>query len=1147
MGRGFQNPPLPWSELERRLAGRGSGMPLAAADAPDNRGARSPQPLRAKQTPQVPYAELHAHSHYSFLDGANAPEELLARAHELGLSGLALTDHNGLYGAAEFAEAARQHPNLDTVYGAELSLDLPADASGAPDPGGTHLLVLAEQQDGYHRLASALTEAQLAGGEKGHPNYEYEQLAEYANHQWAVLTGCRKGPLLRAYYSSENRREREQACVRELDKLTSLFGKEHVFVELTHHGHPGDDIRCVHLAELAARTGLPTVATGAVHAATRFDTQLAEAASAIRSRRSLDDLDPYLSASGSNFLRSGNAMRKLHHATPDAVPRTAELASQLAFPLEQARPKLPKLPVPEGHTLMTWLRELVWQGAAQRYPDADAHVHKRLERELAVIEQKNFPGYFLIVHDIVQEARRRGILCQGRGSAANSAVCYTLEITAVDSIRYNLPFERFLSSMREEEPDIDVDFDAARREEIIQYVYERYGRRNAAQVANVITYRPKVAVRDAAKALGYSSGQQRAFTRALERSSTLETHARKATTQPSSVPTSAPPNQVLDLATRLLTSPRHLGIHSGGMVITDRPVGEICPIEHARMPGRTVLQWDKESCASMGLVKFDLLSLGMLNALQQCFDMIHATTAERFDLDTIPKEEPGVYDMLCRADAIGVFQVESRAQLNTLPRLLPRKFEDLVIEIALIRPGPVQGGAVHPYLRRRSGEEPVTYSHPALEPVLARTLGVPLFQEQLMQLAMTVGGCSAEDADLLRRAMGSKRGVERIDRLKSQLFDGMAANGISSADAEHLYAQIEAFAGFGFAESHSISFALIVYASAWIKLHYPAVFLAGLLRAQPLGFYSPRSLVADARRHGVEVRSPDIFQSDVDSGIEPLNTDHTDPRFPPTGLPSCLNHDQPVPPPFDRNAPDTSLTHRRDANAAVRLGLTSIRGIDRKTAARIVQARGLQPFVDLADLARRANLRKSTLEALASSGACEGLGMTRREALWQAGPASLNREEFLPGTAPVVQPPLLPVLTPQEQVALDIWHTGIHSSEHPLELMRSELDTRHITRSDLLATRKSDELVSVAGIVTHRQRPGTAGGITFVTLEDERGSVNAIVWKRVWERHRALIRSAPALIIRGRLERSPEGLFHVIAQSFEELPAPRSVKSRDFQ
>lgn len=321
------------------------------------------------------------------------------------------------------------------------------------------------------------------------------------------------------------------------------------------------------------------------------------------------------------------------------------------------------------------------------------------------------------------------------------------------------------------------------------------------------------------------------------------------------------------------------------MVITDRPVGEICPIEHARMPGRTVLQWDKESCASMGLVKFDLLSLGMLNALQQCFDMIHATTAERFDLDTIPKEEPGVYDMLCRADAIGVFQVESRAQLNTLPRLLPRKFEDLVIEIALIRPGPVQGGAVHPYLRRRSGEEPVTYSHPALEPVLARTLGVPLFQEQLMQLAMTVGGCSAEDADLLRRAMGSKRGVERIDRLKSQLFDGMAANGISPADAEHLYAQIEAFAGFGFAESHSISFALIVYASAWIKLHYPAVFLAGLLRAQPLGFYSPRSLVADARRHGVEVRSPDIFQSDVDSGIEPLNTDHTDPRLPSTGLP----------------------------------------------------------------------------------------------------------------------------------------------------------------------------------------------------------------------------------------------------------------------
>jgi error-prone DNA polymerase len=1159
MGRGFGNPPLRWSELERRLSGRGAETSRTPRDetpepaAPHTAGSsqRSGGPRSKHTDDEVAYAELHAHSHYSFLDGANSPQQLLEEAARKQLSGLALTDHNGLYGAAEFADSAAQLATpIDTVYGAELTLELGHSPPEAADPGGTHLQVLAEGQAGYHQLAAAITEAQLRGKTKGRPDFQLEELAGFGRDNWVILTGCRKGALQRALCTDAPRSERQASAAAELDKLVSLFGHDRVYVELTNHGHPGDDIRCVELAELASRARLPTIATGGVHAATAFDTQLAEAASAIRARRSLTELDPHLGASGAAYLRSGRAMMRLHHRTPDAVTRSARLARQLAFSLQSAKPQLPDLTVPHGYTPMQRLRELVWNGVRKRYPDADAHVYERIERELQVIEQKDFPGYFLIVHDIVQEARRRGILCQGRGSAANSAVCYTLEITAVDSIRFRLPFERFLSSLREEEPDIDVDFDAARREEIIQYVYDRYGRKNAAQVANVITYRPKAAVRDAAKALGYSSGQQRAFTRGLERGSHLE-HEPNI------------PQPVLSLAQRLLTSPRHLGIHSGGMVITRQPVGEVCPIEHARMPGRTVLQWDKESCASMGLVKFDLLSLGMLNALQQCFDLIAQTTGEVWNLDSIPKEEPGVYDMLCRADAVGLFQVESRAQLNTLPRLLPRRFEDLVIEIALIRPGPVQGGAVHPYLRRRAGLEPVTFAHPSLEPVLGRTLGIPLFQEQLMQIAMTIGDCSAEDADLLRRAMGSKRGVERIDRLKQQLFTGMARHGITGEAADRIYAQIEAFAGFGFAESHSISFALIVYASAWIKLHYPAAYVASLLRAQPMGFYAPRSLVADARRHGVTVHKPDVFWSFTDTALEMLHppadataAEHTAVCTHPgsiaaTGLHECLNQKQPEPGPFDAgtsrgNGGDSGAQHRRDTKLAVRLGLSTIRGLETNSAKRIVAARQERPFSSLEDLARRADLNQTALEALANAGALGGFDLTRREALWQAAPAATHREQFLAHTASSVQMPLLPVLTEAERVSLDLWSTGVHSNTHPFELIREQLDTRHVVRSDLLRAQEPDTLVSVAGIVTHRQRPATASGITFITLEDERGSVNIIVWRRVWERHRALIRTAPALLVRGRVERSAEGLCHVIAQNFADLPAPKAVRSRDF-
>ncbi|EYT52988.1 DNA polymerase III subunit alpha [Leucobacter sp. UCD-THU] len=1159
----WHNSPLPWQEFERRLSGRApqAGPPAAARDRRDDpetgdarRADTGSGPATASglhtaaepQSPAVPYAELHAHSHYSFLDGSSSPEQLIEEASRLGLSGIALTDHDGFYGAARFAEAAEaqnkrsaadeqgERSPLLTVYGAELSLGLDAPQLGAADPVGTHLLVLARGTEGYHRLAGAITEAQLAGGEKGRPVYDLEALAEAGRGEWVILTGCRKGAVRRALGGASTREMGETLALAELDRLTALFGADSVHVELTHHGHPGDDPLNARLAGLAAARGVPTIATGNVHYAARAHAPLAEAMAAVRARRSLDELDPHLPATGASHLRSGAAMLRRFARYPDAVARTVPLARELAFPLKAARPRLPKLDVPEGHTQMSWLRSLVWEGAERRYGAALPDGHRtRIEQELDVIEQKDFPGYFLIVHDLVSKARAEGILCQGRGSAANSAVCYVLHITAVDAIFYNLPFERFLSSLRDEEPDIDVDFDSEKREEIIQYVYGKYGRRNAAQVANVISYRPKAAVRDAAKALGYSAGQQRAWTKGLERWGGIEDD-----------PDSPLPEAVQRLARQFMQAPRHLGIHSGGMVLTERPVGEVCPIEHARMTGRTVLQWDKDSCETMGLVKFDLLGLGMLSALQKTMDIVETSTGEHWELDTIPKEEAGVYDMLCRADAVGVFQVESRAQLNTLPRLLPRQFYDLVVEIALIRPGPIQGGAVHPYLRRRNGRDPIEYPHPKLVPVLERTMGVPIFQEQLMQMAIAIGNCSGEDADLLRRSMGSKRGQERMDSLKAKLFAGMRENGIGDDDAQRLYEQIEAFASFGFAESHSLSFALLVYVSSWFKLHYPAAFLAGLLRSQPMGFYSSRELVQDARRHGVTVLPPDVQRSGAQADLEALpNAD----RGRVTGSDACLADPQPPVGAFDAQAPDTSGVHRRDGAFAVRLGLTSIRGIEAEAAERIARARAHAPFEDLADLARRADLDRSRIEALASAGACESLGIGRREVLWAAAPAADNRERFLPGIAVHVQPPLLPVLNPAEQTALDMWTTGVPLAAHPLELLRDSLDARGVVRSDGVRLTRPGTMVEVAGLVTHRQRPGTAGGIVFVTLEDEAGSVNVVTWRDVWLRNRLVARSSPALVVRGVVERSPEGVINIIAETFEPLAAPAGTTSRDFR
>ena len=1151
---GWSNPPLSWSELERTLSGK---EPLEQKTPAEPGERRDPGPTSRRRQPPprleivrpenpVPYAELHAHSSYSFLDGASSPVELLVEAERLGLTALALTDHDGFYGAARFAETAEDLGlQVQTVFGAELSVGLDAPQGGAADPEGEHLLVIAGGLEGYHRLSGAITAAQLRGGEKGRPVYDLDDLRARSGGHWTILTGCRKGAVRRGLEKGD--------AATPLRRLVELFGRDHVAVELFDHGDPLDTRRNDALAELAGRMGLPVVATNNVHYAVPGQARLAEAVAAVRAVRSMDELDGWLPSHGGAHLRSGIEMSARFSRYPGAIEYGLEVAGASAFPLWRARPALPTQKVRDGYTPMSWLRRLVWEAVPAKYPHLDDDGRRRIEHELNVIEEKDFPGYFLIVHGIVTEAKTRGILCQGRGSAAASAVCYLLGITAVDPILYGLPFERFLASTREEEPDIDVDFDSGRREEIIQWVYDEYGRDRAAQVANVIQYRPKNAVRDMARALGYSPGQQDAWSRQVDGwGSEITTDGADDL-----------PETVRDYANALLKAPRHLGIHSGGMVLTERPVGEVVPIEHARMENRTVIQWDKDDAAWMGLVKFDLLGLGMLSALQVCFDLIRESTGETWTLETIPKEEPAVYDMLCRADSIGVFQVESRAQMGLLPRLQPRRFYDLAIQIALIRPGPIQGGAVHPFVRlkmqkdrvdaenerrQESGEEPlemhIPYPHPRLTKVLERTLGIPIFQEQLIQMATTIGDCTADEADTLRRAMGSKRGLEKIESIQKQLYAGMARHGLSPEQSDRIYAQIQAFSNFGFAESHSLSFALLVYASSWLKLHYPAAFLAGLLRSQPMGFYSASTLTSDARRHGVTVRRPDLHASAAVDTLEPLGEERAA-----TGMDDCLVQLDPPPKTrFDRDAPDESSAHRRDGAYAVRLGLAGVRGIGAALAERIVTEReehGL--FRDLNDLVRRTDATAAQLEALATAGAFECLGLSRREAIWLSGAAAEDRARFLPGTTVAVQPPLFPDQSSYERLAADLWATGVSVDDHPMTHFRAGLNERGVLTAAQLREHETGRRIEVAGLVTHRQRPETAAGVTFLNLEDEHGLVNVICSGGVWARYRRIARGSPALIVRGIVERSPEGVVNVLADAFEDLRTGIAHRSRDFR
>ncbi|MBM2615246.1 error-prone DNA polymerase [Actinoplanes sp. LDG1-06] len=1120
---GFHNPRMSWSDLEKSLSGNKRVEtrdqrhlhPVVDPLAVDADGGDSPAwsrkrqayeaPAFVRQRNLTPYAELHCHTNFSFLDGASHPEELAEEAARLGLHGLAVTDHDGFYGVVRFSQAAREL-DLPTIFGAELSLDLSKPQNGEPDPEGRHLLALAHGHEGYARLAATLSRGQLAGGEKGKPEYgDLEDIAATLRDHVLVLTGCRKGPVPLALAT-----DGIEAAAYELDRLVSLFGREGVAVELTSHGDPYDDDRNDALYALAQSRGLHVVATNNVHYATPGRRRLATALAAVRSRRSLDEIEGWLPAAGAAHLRSGDEMARRFAAWPGAVANAAMFGEDLAFDLNLVAPRLPDFPIPPGHTEMSWLRELTMMGARDRYGPPQAHpkAYEQIEYELRMIEELGFPGYFLVVYDIVEFCRDQGIYAQGRGSAANSAVCYALRITNVDAVAHNLLFERFLAPERDGPPDIDVDIESDRREEVIQHVYQLHGREHTAQVANVISYRPRSAVRDMAKAFGFSPGQQDAWSKQIDRWGSVAT-----------VDVEDIPEQVVEFANQVQNFPRHLGIHSGGMVICDRPIIEVCPVEWGRMPGRTVLQWDKDDCAAIELVKFDLLGLGMLSALRYAYEMIESD----LDISTMDLTDDQVYEMLCRADSVGVFQVESRAQMATLPRLKPRVFYDLVVEVALIRPGPIQGGSVHPFIRRKNGLEEVTYPHPLMRNALEKTLGVPLFQEQLMQLAIDVAGFAPSEADQLRRAMGSKRSVEKMEQIKGRLYEGMAANGITGELADDLFVKLSAFASYGFPESHSMSFAYLVYASAWLKRYHPAAFCAALLNAQPMGFYSPQSLVDDARRHGVEVRRPDINLSDAKATLE--STPQT--RW-------GAGVDEP-PHAWGLGGP------------AVRQGLASIRTLGDDLAERIEEERRANgPYGGMTDLARRTGCSTAHLEALATADAFAGFGLSRREALWAAGAAAQDRPDRLPGTVTGTDAPMLPGMSAVDELVADVWATGLSPDSHPAQFIRADLDRAGAIPINRLGRVEAGTRIRVGGIVTHRQRPATAGGVTFVNLEDETGMLNVTCSPGLWQRYRRVGRTSTALIVRGRLEKA-EGVLNLVADRLEAVTPPVSPASRDFR
>ncbi|MCP3975501.1 MAG: DNA polymerase III subunit alpha [bacterium] len=1099
----------------------------------------------------VQYAELHCHTNYSFLDGASHPFELVARAAELGYEALGVVDHDGFRGAAKVHQAARR-VGMPVVYGTEIGMPLgfaeaaretkrpvpttpPVErprrgrirrmhgSKPTSKPPTDHLVLLAPDPAGYAAISHFVTKGQYRGA-KDAPEYSYAELetaSRYGN--LVALTGCWQGAVPRAAQAGDF-----EGALRAAAQLRDVF-RDRLYVELWHHSMPEDDARNDLLVEVARRLGLPTMATNNVHYVARTEADLSEVLAAIGGRRSLDVADGFRPATDERYLRSGEEMAVRFSRYPGVVSRSAELGRELAFDLDLLSPQLPDFPMPGAFTTEDeYLRQLAIDGARRVYPGdgpggIDPRAIERIDHELGVIENLGFAGFFLVAWDIVQFARSRDIYCQIRGSGADSAICRCIGLTRVDPIRLQLPFERFLSSERGRPPDIDIDFEAERREEVIQYCYSRYGRERAAMVSNVITYRARSVLQDVGKTFGLTQAQVNALTKYLD------SRSPKTLRDELDLPEGLTSELIYDVCWRLDGFPRHLGIHSGGMVVAKRPLWEVVPMEWGRMEDRSVLQWDKDDCAAMGIVKFDLLALGALNALHLSVDAIREAHGVDIDLATIP-QEPVIYDMLTRADTVGIFQVESRAQMATLPRMKPKTFYDLAVEVALIRPGPIQGHSVHPYLRRRNGEEEVRYPHPRAEPILRKTLGVPVFQEQLMELARLCAGFSAGQSDRLRQAMTHKRSDEAMAELRDEVFAGMANNGVTGAAAEEIWEKLQGFASFGFPESHSVSFAYIVYAASWLRYHWPAEFLMGLLNAQPMGFYTPNTLVNDAMHHGVLVLPPDVNYSEYDCTVEHIQVDRDD-------IAEYLGMKWRR----GRGAIDDSIR----AAVAVRLGLRYVRNLGDAEIARIEAARQVGgAFSGPEDMAQRTGLPLDALEGLAASGALRSVELDRREGIWAAGALA----ELGPGRlalAPGARPPEIAGMDRFEQVQADLWSTSI-SVTHPVSFIRDELtESGCMTIRDALNLRKHGTKARVGGLITHRQRPSTANGVRFLNLEDETGLLNVVVLPPVWDANYEIARKSVGMVIEGVLEYR-DGVTNLVSHRFEGWPV-LEVRSRDFR
>ena len=990
---------------------------------------------------------------------------------------------------------------------------------------------------GYRNLSRLITRGRRCA-EKGACRLTVEDVAKHAGDLLAVVLAydmfCEPEAQARDSFVS-------LACAS--GSKTTIYRdafKDRAYLAAAVHLGPCDDGELDRYAQAARQSRFPLVATNQVHYHDPSRRPLHDVLTAVRHHTTVANLGCRRFANGERYLKSPAQMAQLFAKYPDAIQRTIEAADRCAFSLDELRYEYPDELCPDGKTPTAYLAELTWAGARQRYPAGiPVKVRQLLERELALIAELRYEAFFLTVWDLVVFARNRGILCQGRGSAANSAVCYCLGITCVDPDRADLLFERFISKERNEAPDIDVDFEHERREEVFQYIYGKYGRDRAGIVAEVITYRPRSAVRDVGKALGLSLDAVDRLAKAIDwhaHRSVIAEYIREAGLAPDAPSV----RRLVELSSELIGFPRHLSQHVGGFVITGRPLSELVPIENAAMPDRTVIEWDKDDLDVLGILKVDCLSLGMLTAIRKCFDLIGpvpiqlsgeapaATTHHSpLTLATIPAEDPAVYDMICAADTIGVFQIESRAQMSMLPRLQPRCFYDLVIEVAIVRPGPIQGGMVHPFLRRRSGHEPVIYPHPIVKEVLEKTLGVPLFQEQVMRLAIVAAGFTPGEADQLRRAMGAWRRSGVIEKFRDKFRSGLLGRGFPAQFADQIYEQIKGFGEYGFPESHAASFALLAYVSAWLKCHYPAAFTTAILNSQPMGFYASSQLIRDAQAHGVVVLPIDVNKSEWDCLLVPRPTE-----------PRPIGSGEAPPLPIGRGS----------AGAAIRLGFRLIKGFLKLHAAALLAARQEAAFRSIADIARRSAVSKALLARLASADAYRSLGLDRRAALWKV----LASAEDLPlfaGLDDDADAPLLPELSVQQHVVADYRATGLSLKAHPLGLIRADLDRLNVVSAAALAQLPDKATVRVAGLVLVRQRPPTANGTVFMSLEDETGLMNLIIWRRTWERFHKVAKQAVALFIEGKIERV-DRVIHVCPSKIEDLSRALqgiASRSRDFR